>query len=165
MIEVPLWISSILISYNPNQHSTTPKRQSFQRYDEALLCNSGASIFTPDPTCPQPFFDTNVLLMRYRTYCLKHLKYCSIHLSSRLRIFSFLLLFPLLWGQSFLYRQSMDLFQLLLQCSIHHPMPLQQPLPFKLFWHNFNCKACTTPAHHMHFNRVKELREKLKDIS
>ncbi|KAJ0830289.1 hypothetical protein HanPSC8_Chr15g0653641 [Helianthus annuus] len=39
----------------------------------------------------------------------------------------------------------MNVFHLLCQCSIHHPMPVQQSLPFKLFRNNLHFKTCTAP--------------------
>lgn len=70
-------------------------------------------------------------------------------LSFGLGFHRFLLLLPLLWRNGFLDRKSMYLFHLLLKCSIHQPVPLQQPLPFELLRHNLYHKTGTAPDNSM----------------
>lgn len=104
--------------------------------------------------CPQYFpTQTVVLIQLHKHIVSNNLRWVNLknawRLSSWLRFFRLLLLFPLLRGNSLGDRKCMYFFHLLCQCSIHHSMPLQQPLPCKLLWYNLHCKACTAPDNSM----------------
>lgn len=88
-----------------------------------------------------------------------------INLSSCLRLFRFLLLFPLLWSERFCNRESVDFLHLLCQCTVNHSVPLKQSFAFKLFCHNDNREFCTTSEKKNKSNVRKEILEEWNNNS
>lgn len=60
------------------------------------------------------------------------------------------------WGERLLDGDGVDLRHVRRQRGVHHPVPLQQPLPLELLRHHLDLVARATPSH----RRINQRRNK-----